>query len=103
MAIPEANPEIVKAALDSGDGVLVDVREPWEYEEVHIPGARLIPLVELPERLGEIPSDVDVYVQCRVGARSARAVEYLLQSGRPRAINLVGGIEGWEDAGLPTE
>ncbi|MGI8847397.1 MAG: rhodanese-like domain-containing protein [Candidatus Dormibacteria bacterium] len=98
----EATPQDAFAAVSKGDGVLLDVREPWEYEQVHIPGAVLIPLAEIPDRLTEVPSDQDVYVHCRLGGRSGRAVEYLREQGRPRTINVLGGIEAWQDAGLPT-
>lgn len=98
----EATPQDAFAAVSKGDGVLLDVREPWEYEQVHIPGAVLIPLAEIPDRLTEVPPDQDVYVHCRLGGRSGRAVEYLREQGRPRAINVLGGIEAWQDAGLPT-
>jgi rhodanese-related sulfurtransferase len=99
----EVTPQQAHHALSSGDAVLIDVRETWEWDEQHIPGAALIPLGELPERLSEIPDDRDVYVHCRLGARSRNAVDFLHEHGRPRAINVVGGIEGWEQAGLPVE
>jgi rhodanese-related sulfurtransferase len=99
----EATPQQAHDALASGDGVLIDVREAWESEQQRIPGALLIPLSEVPQRLDEIPSDRDVYVHCRLGGRSAKAVEFLHEHGRPRAVNVVGGIEAWQDAGLPVE
>jgi rhodanese-related sulfurtransferase len=99
----EATPQQAHDAVSSGGAVLIDVREPWEWEQQRIGGAVLIPLAEVPERLGEIPDDRDVYVYCRVGGRSGRAVEFLHEHGRPRAINVAGGIEGWEEAGLPIE
>jgi sulfur-carrier protein adenylyltransferase/sulfurtransferase len=99
----EATPQQAHDAVSSGEAVLIDVREPWEWEQQRIRGAVLIPLGELPERLGEIPEDRDVYVHCRLGGRSGKAVEFLHEHGRSRAINVVGGIEGWEEAGLPVE
>lgn len=98
----ETRPQEVAAALAAGGAVLVDVREPWEHEQEHIAGAMLIPMNELPGRLAEIPADRDVYVHCHTGNRSARAVQFLRQSGRPRSSNVTGGIEAWHDAGLPT-
>ena len=83
--------------------MLIDVREQWEYDELHIPGAVLIPLGELPNRVSEIPVDRDVYVHCRMGGRSARAVDYLRTFGHPRSYNVTGGIEAWNEAGLPVE
>ncbi|HWF58513.1 MAG TPA: rhodanese-like domain-containing protein [Candidatus Dormibacteraeota bacterium] len=99
----EATPQQAHDAVGAGDAVIVDVREAWEWEQQRIAGAVLIPLAEVPDRLDEIPADRDVYVHCRLGGRSARAVEFLHEHGRPRAINIVGGIEGWQEAGLPIE
>lgn len=98
----EATPQETQTALGEG-AVLIDVREPWEHEQKRIPGAVLIPLGEVPDRIAEIPDDRDVYVHCRLGGRSAKAVDWLRQSGRPRAINVLGGIDAWEEAGLPVE
>jgi sulfur-carrier protein adenylyltransferase/sulfurtransferase len=97
----EATPQQAHEAVAAGAAVLIDVREAWEWEQRRVPGALLIPLAEVPQRLDEIPDDRDVYVHCRLGGRSAKAVDFLRQNGRPRAINVVGGIEGWEEAGLP--
>jgi rhodanese-related sulfurtransferase len=99
----EATPQQAHEAMSTGGAILIDVREQWEWEQQRIAGAVLIPLAEVPERLGEIPDDRDVYLHCRGGGRSGRAVEFLHEHGRPRAINLAGGIEGWEEAGLPIE
>lgn len=101
--IPAVSPREAHAALQGGDAVLIDVREPWEYAERRIPGAVLIPLGELPDRLAEIPLDRDVYVHCRLGSRSAKAVEFLRESGRSNAVNVRGGIDAWAEAGLPTD
>lgn len=99
----EATPRDAHAAITAGKAILLDVREPWEHQQKHIRGAVLIPLAEIPDRLSELPEDVDIFVHCRLGGRSARAVEFLREAGRPRAINIIGGIEAWEEAGLPTE
>ena len=98
----EVAPKAVNEALANG-AVLVDVRERSEYAEARIPGAVLIPLGELPARLAEVPADRDVYVHCRMGGRSARAVDYLRTFGRPNSYNVTGGIEAWDEAGLPVE
>jgi len=97
----EATPQDAYAATSDGGALLVDVREPWEHEQIRIPGAVLIPLGEMPHRLAEIPEDREVYVHCRLGGRSGRAVEYLREHGRSRAINVAGGIDAWKEAGLP--
>lgn len=102
MTKPEATPQQAHAALADG-AVLIDVREPWEYRQKRIPGAILIPLGEIAERLDELPEDTAIFVHCRLGGRSARAVDYLRSVGRGQALNVIGGIEAWEEAGLPVE
>ncbi len=98
-----SSPQEAHTATRRGEGVLIDVREPWESDQMRIPGALLMPLGEVPARLGEIPEDRAVFVFCRMGGRSARAVEYLREHGRPRASNVVGGIDAWKEAGLPVD
>jgi adenylyltransferase/sulfurtransferase len=90
-------------AVSRGDGVLLDVREPWEHEQQRIPGAIFIPMGEVMGRAGEIPTDRDVYVHCKVGGRSARVVEYLRRQGNDRVFNVGGGIDAWVEEGLPVE
>jgi rhodanese-related sulfurtransferase len=77
---------------------VVDVRERVEWHHGHLAGSLHIPLMELPARLGELPDEGQVLVVCAVGARSARAVEYLVQQGRD-AVNLDGGLVEWQAAG----
>lgn len=101
MTVPEI--EVDELARKHGEGtVLVDVREPDEYVQVRVGGALLIPLVDVPERIEEIPEDQTVYVICATGARSARAVDYLTRQGYD-AFNVVGGIKRWLEAGHPVE
>lgn len=95
--VPEIGVDDLEALLASGC-VLVDVREDDEFEAGHIPGARHLPLAEVPERQGEIPAAGTVYVVCAVGGRSARAVEYLRAKGID-AVNVAGGTQGWIDSG----
>ena len=90
-------------AVAGGDGVFLDVREPWEHEEQRIGGALFIPMGEVIARIDEIPTDRDVYVYCKVGGRSARVVDYLRRLGNERAVNIAGGIDAWVEEGLPTE
>lgn len=78
---------------------LVDVREDWEWDDVHAPDATHIPLGQLIERLGELP-DGAFGVICHSGGRSARAVDYLASIGLD-ASNVDGGMTSWESAGLP--
>jgi adenylyltransferase/sulfurtransferase len=75
--------------------VLIDVREPHEWEIARIPGARLIPLGELPRRLAELDPMGEVVTQCHHGSRSLRALEILRQAGFGRVRSLAGGIDAW--------
>ena len=82
------------------DGLVVlDVREPAEWERGHIEGAVHIPLALLPLRHTELPA-AQMLVVCRIGARSAQAVAWLQQQGHD-AVNLAGGLLDWEAAGRP--
>lgn len=81
---------------------LLDVRQPEEFRAARIAGATLIPLDELPERLGELPQDRDVLCVCQSGARSSAAVRHLTGAGY-RALNLRGGMVGWQASGLPVK
>lgn len=102
--IPEISPEGLKERLDRGDDILVvDVREPHEVEICRIAGTTLIPLGEIPKRFAEIDRTKDVIVHCKVGGRSAKAVQFLRDQGYDRAINLKGGILGWIDKVDPSQ
>ncbi|MBT2501165.1 rhodanese-like domain-containing protein [Curtobacterium sp. ISL-83] len=82
---------------------LFDVREQGEWDEVHAPQATLVPMSELVERWQEIDGgDEPAIVVCHSGARSARVVAALEQSGVP-AVSLQGGMVAWEQAGAPVE
>lgn len=101
--VSEAVPEIhVTALAEMGpDGVaLVDVRQPHEYVAGHVPGARLVPLGEVPERVAEFPVDGPVYLICQAGGRSRRAAEFLRSQGID-AVNLAGGTGAWIEASHP--
>ncbi len=88
----------VKQKIDRGaDFVLVDVREPHEYQIASIPQAKLIPLGELGRRLGELDPDNEIVVHCKSGGRSAKAVEFLRQQGFKDVSNMRGGILAWSD------
>jgi rhodanese-related sulfurtransferase len=76
--------------------LLLDVREQEEYELCRIEGSTLIPLRELPGRLGELPKDKPLVVHCHHGGRSAQAVAFLKQQGF-EASNLAGGIDAWSE------
>jgi len=99
MAIREVGPEELEVALSDG-APLFDVRLPDEYESGHVSGARLIPLPEVPERVGDFPTDGPVYLICRSGARSLRAAEFLAQFG-VEGVNVAGGTLAWVRSGRP--
>jgi rhodanese-related sulfurtransferase len=99
--VPEIDIDELARIRDSGI-VLVDVREPDEFERSRVPGATLIPLADVPERVEEIPSGQRVYVICGSGPRSARAVDYLNRQGYD-TVNVAGGTKAWVEAGLPVE
>jgi len=93
--IPQISPLELKRRLDAGEDVFIlDVREPHEYQIVNI-GAPLIPLGELPNRLGELDPNREIVIHCKTGGRSQRAAELLKQSGFKNVVNLAGGITGW--------
>jgi rhodanese-related sulfurtransferase len=92
----------LKAALDAGPANVVDVRAPEEYAEGHVPGAALMPLMTVPARMGELPTEGPVYLVCAVGARSAQAAQFLAAQGLD-AVNVDGGTVEWAAAGYPLE
>src|ERR1700692_305292 len=96
--------EELKKRLDAGENLFVlDVREPHEYQICNI-GGHLIPLGDLPKRVNELDSSREIVVHCKSGGRSAKAVDFLRQSGFKRASNLTGGILAWAnriDPSLP--
>ncbi|MDH5233398.1 MAG: rhodanese-like domain-containing protein [Gemmatimonadota bacterium] len=75
--------------------VVLDVREEWEHAMAHLEGARLIPMSQVPARLGTIARDAEVVVYCHSGVRSAMVADYLRAAGFPRVLNLSGGIDRW--------
>ena len=77
---------------------VIDVREPDEYAAAHVPGARLIPLAQLPQHLSELTRDERVYVICASGGRSLAAVD-LLARARLDAVSVAGGTNAWQRAG----
>jgi rhodanese-related sulfurtransferase len=95
-------PERVRELVEGGEAQLVDVREDYEWEAGRIAGAVHMELEGLPARASEIDKDKPVIFQCRVGNRSAFAME-AFRNGGYDAYNLAGGIQAWVDAGLPLE
>ncbi len=94
-----------KNRLTRGDyAVLLDVRENWEYQRVHVAGSTHIPMDQIPERLGELDKSATVVVMCHTGGRSLAIAGLLQQNGFAAALNLKGGIDAWAqsvDPGLP--
>ena len=89
----------LKARLDRGDNIqIVDVREPNEYEIAKIPGAKLIPLGQVVNRMNEIDPSRETIFHCKGGVRSAKAIEALRGAAFPgRMVNLKGGITAWSN------
>jgi molybdopterin/thiamine biosynthesis adenylyltransferase/rhodanese-related sulfurtransferase/molybdopterin converting factor small subunit len=103
---PEITAEELRRELDEkGSGlVLIDVREPHEWEIAHIEGAQLIPLGQLPERVGELDGHAEIVTHCHHGARSMKALGILQGAGFNRVRSLAGGIDAWADrveVGMP--
>ncbi len=95
--IPQMTVQELKQRLDAGEDLMIlDVREPYEYQIANI-GGTLIPMNEVPQRLAEIDRNREIVVQCRSGARSQRIAEFLAAQGYPNVKNLAGGILAWAD------
>ena len=97
MPVSEVTVDELEAALQSG-APLIDVREPNEYVDGHVPDAVLVPLASVPAALDLIPVDKRTYVICRGGARSHRACEFLLDQGLD-VVNVAGGTLAWITSG----
>ena len=89
------------AKRDSGAFIL-DVRQPEEWNEAHVPDSTLIPLGELTARAAELPKDQEIVIVCRSGNRSAQARDLLLSAGFTQATSMAGGLNQWKAAGYPT-
>jgi molybdopterin/thiamine biosynthesis adenylyltransferase/rhodanese-related sulfurtransferase/molybdopterin converting factor small subunit len=94
----------LKKKLDAGETpFILDVREPNEYQINRIPGSVLIPLGELPRRYQELPRDREIISQCKMGSRSAKAMDFLKSVGFTNVKNLKGGILDWVDKVDPSQ
>ena len=97
------DPVEVKKKQDKGDKfLLLDVREPHEYQIARIPGSTLIPLGQLPARLGELDKNAEIVAHCKMGGRSQQAVDLMKQHGFANVRNMTGGIAAWSDKVDPT-
>lgn len=97
------DPQTANLLRERDDVLLIDVREPAEYDAGHIPGITLIPMGEIPNRLVDIPKDKTVIVSCQSGRRSAQIASFLQQQGFTNIHDLAGGFSAWQRAGLPVE
>ena len=85
--------------------LLLDVREPWEYNIVHLEGAELVPMRQIPASLEELDPDRETIVICHHGIRSRQVAMYLEHQGFNNVVNLKGGMDAWArdtDTSLPT-
>jgi adenylyltransferase/sulfurtransferase len=97
-SLPQISPEDLKARIDHGPVPFVlDVRNPDEFAIGRIPGSLLIPLPELPARLGELDPDQEIIVHCKMGGRATQAQVFLQQHGFKDVKNLTGGILAWSE------
>jgi len=98
--MPDIAPEVevaqVAERLRAGDQfVLLDVREPWEFELAQLPNAKLVPLSTLPAAASELDTEAEYIVYCHHGMRSAMAANWLKSRGYARVSNMTGGIDRW--------
>jgi adenylyltransferase/sulfurtransferase len=99
----EIDPVEVRDKMARGDRfLLIDVREPHEYQICRIPNAKLLPLSELPKRVHELDSAEEIVAHCRSGVRSGKAIDFLKQAGFRKVKNMRGGILAWSDKVDPT-
>lgn len=97
-AVPEIDVHALERRMKSGRPfLLLDVREPFEFEMARIEGANLIPLGELPGRVGELDPEKEIFVFCHSGVRSGRAAEFLRSAGFSKVANVTGGIDAWSE------
>jgi len=89
---------VTAAQVDDG-AFLLDVREPDEWAAGHAPGAHHVPMMEVPARMAEVPTDAEVVVVCRSGGRSGQVTSWLMGNGWDNVRNLDGGMHSWAAAG----
>jgi rhodanese-related sulfurtransferase len=99
--VPDVTPEDVAGLIQAG-ALLLDVREPDEWEAGHAPAASHVPMREVPARVDELPTDRRIVAICRSGGRSRAVAEVLIGAGFD-VVNVEGGMRAWEAADLPIE
>ena len=93
----DIQPEELKRRMDAGEELFIlDVREPHEYQIANLNG-HLIPLNDLPKRIQELDPNREIITHCKLGGRSAQAVDFLRQQGFKNVRNLAGGISAWAE------
>jgi len=96
LAYVDISPAEARQKIDAGEDIFIlDVRQPEEYAQGYVPGAYLIPLGEIEQRLDEIPRDKQVLAVCALGGRSAAAAKKLDENGYENVLNMAGGTTGW--------
>ena len=100
-------PELAARLADPNQArpLLLDVREPWEYQTCHIEGATLIPMQTIPARLQELDEETEIVCICHHGMRSMQVAAFLERNGFTRITNLTGGVYAWAvqvDPAMPT-
>ncbi len=96
--VNEIGPKEVKAMIDERkDFILIDVREPHEFQIGRIPTSNLIPLGDLPKRLAELDPNAQYVLHCKMGGRSAKGCDVLRAAGFKRVLNMTGGITAWSE------
>ncbi len=99
--VEDVQPVDLQALLKDGvHPMVIDVREPWEYQMGHVAGSKLIPLGQLAQRVNELHPDQPVAVICQSGSRSQSAAALLAQKGFKKVYNVVGGMSAWQMSGL---
>ncbi len=96
--IAEISPQDLQTRMDRNDAItVVDLRQPWEYQAGHIPGAMHMFLQDIPARFQELPQDTEIIFQCWHGVTSLDAAAFVIQQGWPATSvsSLMGGMAGW--------
>lgn len=94
------DPEELKQRLDDNAQprpLLLDVREPWEFELCHLEDAKSLPMQQIPQQAKELADDAEIVVICHHGLRSAQVVQFLVRNGFKNVANLQGGIDAWAE------
>jgi len=91
--------------MQSGEGIILDVRTPEEFSAGHLEGAMLIDVTkpDCVSKINLLPKDQPIYLYCRVGSRSSATADYMAKIGFPKLYNLQHGIVDWSQCGLPIE